>query len=260
MGKRQALFDMWKVNMNACAICTQPAQVTLCRTCTAELAQRLRTVPTVLGQLDITRSSGLTRPDALGVARRSTTGSLPVHLDAAETARDLASVLETWARELAPGEPDSEAHSGVQAALRLLDRVENIAAHPDAEQIVDEIQDAITRAWRAVDQPAQHTFLGPCPHCGADLYTPPGRAHVQCGCGQTTDTSERRDWLLEQVRDQLDTASGIARALPGLLPIRLTPSMIRGYAHRGRLAARPALADGKPRYRIGDVLDVLGMG
>lgn len=243
-----------------CAICTQPAQVTLCRSCTGELAQRLRSVPTVLGQLDITRSTGLTRPDALGLSRRSTAGSLPVHLDAAETARDLASVLQTWARELGSGELNPAPHRGVQAAWWLLERIEDIAAHPDAEQITDEIQDAITRAWRTVDQPAQHNFLGPCPHCGADLYAPPGRARVQCDCGESTDTSQRRDWLLEQVRDQLDTASGIARALPGLLSIRLTPSMIRGYAHRGRLAARPALADGKPRYRVGDVLDVLGVG
>lgn len=241
--------------MNTCALCPQPAEVTVCRSCLRGFLRRLAGVGDVLAQLTITRGHGLTRPDTLGISRRSQDGALPVDLTAAQAATDLADVLRIWAHDLG-GAPAT----GCEAAAWLIKHSDAVATHPDAAQCLDEITDAIHRAWQAVDHPPERSFLGPCPECAADLYARPGRAHVTCRCGAVLDAARRRDWLLSQVRDQLDTASGIARALPGLLSTHLTPAMIRGYAHRGRLAARPAGADGKPRYRIGDVLDVLGAG
>ncbi|MEU8104391.1 hypothetical protein AB0C18_11790 [Nonomuraea muscovyensis] len=61
---------------------------------------------------------------------------------------------------------------------------------------------------------------------------------------------------MEQVADQLGTATEIARALHGLCA-NPTPAMIRGYAHRGHMVNRGHDKTGRPLYRVGDVLDLL---
>lgn len=238
--------------MNSCACCYRPADTTVCHHCLYGFTRRLAAVGAVVHQLDITCGHGLTRPDTLGVSRRSQPGALPVDLSAAQAGTDLADVLSVWAREFG-GHPAS----ATEAAAFLAAHAAAVAASAQAGQCVDECTDTIRQAWRAVDHPPERSFLGPCPECAADLYARPGRAQVRCRCGAVTEVQSRRDWLLSQVRDQLDTATGIARALPGLVSVSLTPAMIRGYAHRGRLSPRPAGPDGRPRYRIGDVLDLL---
>lgn len=241
--------------MTTCSLCTRPTEVTICSFCVRAFLRRLATVGDVVHQLVLARSHGLTRPDTLGISRRSQAGALPVDLSACQAGADLADVLGVWAREFGATPASAD-----ESAMWLATYAEAVAASPQAQQCVDECTDAIRRAWKAVDLPADRTFLGPCPDCGADLYARPSRAQVTCRCGTVTDAASRRDWLLSQVRDQLDTATGIARALPGLVSVPLTPAMIRGYAHRGRLSPRPAGPDGRPRYRIGDVLDLLAAG
>lgn len=119
--------------------------------------------------------------------------------------------------------------------------------------------------------------------CQRDLYGLPQRAVVSCPeCGSEWDVEARRQHMLASMEDQLLTATEMSRALPNYLarpgdkPI--TASMIRGYALRGRLLAhgeaaaseqdlmddaqlvREKRARGRamaPRYRVGDLLDIL---
>lgn len=232
----------------------------LCRGCTDDLVAELRRVPSLGRQLDITVARQTATGTGVGVASRSAERPLPVDLTAAEAARDLHNVLGTWARDLAertgaPLDVDDDVNG---AATWLLGHVSTMRTHPAADELHDEITDAIARAWRVVDRPAPRLFAGPCDLCGSDLYGRPHAAILRCGqCGTEYDAAVRREWLLDQARDQLATPSTIARALPGLLGRAVTPAMIRGWAHRGRLAARPADTDGRPRYRVGDVIDVV---
>lgn len=53
-----------------------------------------------------------------------------------------------------------------------------------------------------------------------------------------------------------DVSSYVARALQAFRP-GLTPSMIRGYASRGRTLARGTDELGRPPYRIGDLIEPL---
>lgn len=76
---------------------------------------------------------------------------------------------------------------------------------------------------------------------------------VTCRCGTTWPVEERRTWLLREAEHVLGTATELARALSGLGE-HITPSMIRGYAHRRRLANRGTDETGRPLYRLGDVL------
>ncbi len=249
--------------------CGQPAQgYYLCAHCTHELVAELRRVAELVGQLDATISRQTRTRSGVGVASRPAERPLPVDLAAAEVAHDLHNVLGTWARDIADrtGKPLilrtvralEERETTPALAAWLLEHVSTMRTHPAASELHDEITDATARAWRRVDRPPERRFAGPCDECGTDLYGRPNAAAIRCnGCGTDYDADARRGWLIDQARDQLATPTVIARALPALVGHAITPAMIRGYAHRGRLAARPVDRTGRPRYRVGDVIDLV---
>ncbi|TQS29145.1 hypothetical protein [Microbispora sp. KK1-11] len=145
-------------------------------------------------------------------------------------------------------------------ALWLLRHRGRLLGHHGAAQAVDELGDAVRQARRAIDLPPGMWYAGPCgvSGCDADLYARHGARTIRCRtCGATHDASAREAWLMQQVADRLGTATEIARALHGFRP-DLTPSMIRGYAHRGRLLGHGADELGRPLYRVGDVLTLMG--
>lgn len=98
--------------------------------------------------------------------------------------------------------------------------------------------------------------------CLHDLYAHPRAVEVVCeaeGCGARWGVADLREWLLGEAEDQLRTATELSRALPDLLQIKLTASMIRGYAlrHGDRLPRKPPHPLDKlksPRYRVGDLI------
>lgn len=243
----------------ACVTCGATAGgYYVCRECTRRLCAALSDVAPLVALLTDSIARRTATGDNVGVTSHSAERALPVDLAAAETARDLHSVLTTWARDLAEHNGAAlPADDTAAVAAWLTEHTTEIRIHPAADELTDEIHDACHRAWKAVDRPAVRHFAGPCDDCGTDLYGRGEAASLRCAeCGAVYDTAERRAWLLDQARDQLVTAAEAARALPALLGHGVTPAMIRGYAHRGRLATRPGVG-GQPRYRVGDLVDVL---
>lgn len=241
--------------------CGQPSGgYYLCGQCTQRLAFDLRTVGELVRYLDGTIARQTANGSGVGVTSRSAERPLPVNLHAADVARDLHNVLGMWFLDIADRlgrAPVIDNHASAFAAW-LLGNVSTLRTHPAADELHDEISDAIARAWRVVDRPPEQRFAGPCDECGHDLYGRPNAAELRCGqCGATYDADARRGWLVDQARDQLATASTIARALPALVGQNVTPAMIRGYAHRGRLASKPLDRAGRKRYRVGDVIDLV---
>ncbi|WP_091456904.1 hypothetical protein [Actinokineospora iranica] len=225
------------------------------------------------------------------VARRTRTGQrvgsrpavtgLPFNDGAAEVRDDLRNVLSTWVRDLwethAPrrqvptGETAPDGSPVVFAeldALDLDDTLPEMAAwlrrhptwiehHPAAGELVDEITDAVERARRAVDLPPVRLFCGPCPDCGADLYARPDRVLVGCReCESRHDVEVLRAALLGAARGALATAAEVARALPGLLGRDLSANTVRTWARAGKLTRREPDKRGRPRYLVGEVIDV----
>lgn len=173
----------------------------------------------------------------------------------------------------------------VEAALWLARHPDTIAGDEAAAELESEVRDAIARTRRSRDVD-ELQYLGPCScsptlavnwcardadvcDCGGrhgqqvDLYAKRQADFVTCAsCGARWDTADRREWLLERVEDQLDTAAGLSRALADLAANlldgkKLTDSMIRGYAHRGAITPHPPHPlDAKrlPRYRVGEVM------
>lgn len=172
---------------------------------------------------------------------------------------------------------------GLAEAIRWLSRqVEWLRHQPEAAQAFDELGDACAVAVRTVDRKTPQWYAGPCGAilapdlaaggepgdeiptrtCGEDLYAYPGAVTVRCRCGAQHDAQDRRTWLLREARDTLVHAELLARAVTAL-GVRgvddrpVTPAMVRGMAHRGRLEVRGHDQAGRPLYRVGDVLNAV---
>ena len=269
---------------------TMPGNRTVCRACESGLLRDLADVPSLDIHLDLTLTRQAVLADAGGSAeppdevdpgigltlRRS---PLPWDQRAREARDVLRSALVGWVRMLFAGQErpgptcPSCNHSscGWIAASRtpadtlpalarwLIRQRRALLAHPAAEEAVDELADAVRQARRVIDRPPASWYAGPCGvgDCTADLYARHGSRTIRCRrCHATHDAPVREAWLMGEVRQQRDTAAGIARALSGFHP-GLTPEMIRGYAHRLRLFPVGADGLGRPLYLIGDVRDLL---
>ncbi|MFD9943210.1 hypothetical protein ACFWYW_14545 [Nonomuraea sp. NPDC059023] len=143
-------------------------------------------------------------------------------------------------------------------------RIESLRHHEAAGEAVEEITNAVRQATHAIDRPADRVYLGICSvslegggECDTDLYARPHAPVMTClHCGTQHSIQLRRAILLAAAEDVLGTATEVARALSGLGQ-HVTPSMIRGYAHRGRLALRGTDSADHPLYRLGDVLALI---
>lgn len=168
-----------------------------------------------------------------------------------------------------------------------------MAGHTEAAGLYDDVTTAVRHAKGVIYGPQARIYLGICSaamtitvpldagpvtvtlQCEMDLYGRKDREFMACpDCGAEHDVAARRKVMLDAMEDQLLTATELSRALPTYLSQDLTASMIRGYALRGRLLAHGTVDadpdDGvvegvlvvagrrrAPRYRVGDVLDVL---
>jgi hypothetical protein len=154
-------------------------------------------------------------------------------------------------------------HPAARAATFLLTQLEWIRQHADAETYVLELSAAAATLRRCVDRPPTAAYAGPCWEeledgtCDFELYAREGASTVKCGgCGTTHDLATRRHWLRKEAQDALAIAATLAAGLSSLdMPV--TSSAIRNLAARGRIVAHGHDPQGRPLYRVGDVVDVL---
>ena len=255
-----------------CQVCSAPAgdDAYLCRTHTDDLAADLAAVVGgLLDELDIT----LTRQDRVTAGRaggRNPERPLPLNLHASEVASNLNSTLNAWALDTArlhEDERDSLANihysETAEVAAWLSRNLATLRLHSDAGQAHSEITHAIREARRAIDRPLDYMPLGQCgsDHDGAPcetvVYGHPERQWATCqGCGARHRISDRLEWMLEHLRAQLVTipeAVGVAY----LAGKRTTEDKLRLMAGRERFPQVGTTADGKPTYRMADILRAL---
>ncbi|MCW2920010.1 MAG: hypothetical protein JWN52_8078 [Actinomycetia bacterium] len=139
----------------------------------------------------------------------------------------------------------------------LMLHLELIRRHKAANEIVADVVRLVEAAERCVDRPPDLAYSGPCDGCGSDLYGRLGAAIVRCReCGQQYDVAERREWLLAAAEDTLAHAALISRAL-SRLGTSIQVNRLYQWANRSQILAHGTDAQGRPLYRIGDVLDLL---
>jgi len=263
---------------HACARCSRPMAhdvALICAQDAALLRRHLGTVARIAGDIEavIRRAAVIVRP---GAGRPDEDGweshamalepiSAPVALDALAARDAVVGELGSWVRVIATErgiDPPTATTAGALGILAhwLTGHVEWLRHHPAADEAVIALLDACGQAQRIVDSRPDVWYAGPCTTdgCGEDLYPAAGAQAVTCrGCGEHYDADERKRWLLRQAEDIWGNATWLAATL-SVLGMRCTDAMIRGYAHRGRLASHPE-PDGRghPRYRLGSVLEVL---
>lgn len=266
------------MNTCACEACDRPvADAFVCGACAGQLERDLGDVPALVEDLDVALSRQAVFGDRAG--GKSAEKPLPIDPRASEVGWVLRNTLSTWIRVLVE-EGHAQAHSsgaetsgwssgcdGLGAGSQpltaafmarwLLGHVEAIRHHQAGGEAADEIRSAIAHVRRVIDRPAQRWYAGAC-NCGTDLYVRPGATVIACrDCGTEHDVAKRRTELLDALEDRLATTVEISRAVRTIGQIEVTPSAIRGYAFRGRLEAKTVDRQGRPLYRMGDVLDLM---
>ena len=147
-----------------------------------------------------------------------------------------------------------------------------------APRFLTELLDLERRLVRMVDRPADRWYAGKCsaqltgeqaeergPLCPVDLYARAEDGQLHCPyCGAIHDIAARRDFLLEEAKHVLVTATDAAGALIAWTDYVGTESKlvdrIRKWRDRGRLEVQDVIdLRGKDRhlYRLGDVQDLL---
>lgn len=275
--------------MTFCVLnCGRPAD-NMCGICWKELKTCLEDVEQLLPDLDVAVSrQAKIGGSAVGFVTGSSERQIPPNLGAAATVQHLRDTLARWVHRLAQAEShvvvlDLVVHP-LPLSRWLLRHPSWIAGHTAAVELHAEITGAVRRARGVVFGPPQQVYLGICSapvlvqheeggdeeaECPRDLYAAKDRVGVRCAeCGFSHDVAYRRKRMLDAMEDQLLSATELSRALPPYLDREVTANMIYGYAKRGRLVAHGSVlaevnsnltVKGRqiPRYRVGDVLDVL---
>lgn len=252
--------------MNAgstCPVCTadQPEGL-LCHNDTTKLEQALAEVPWLVDQLAIT----ISKQAKIGVQASGSAPARernPINYGALTVADELGNTLTTWTRDI------GGQHGSINYSARyLLNNVPAIRKHPAVEELVDEIHDAIKRAHRCVDRPADRIFLGPCNGetpdnegrlitCLEDLYCRPDAHEARCRtCGSEHDVDARRTWLLGEAADRIVTAREAAQLIGTVGHIDVNATRIRNWLNRKQLPTRPGPTEEK-HFRLGDLLILL---
>ncbi len=224
----------------------------LCGECWDRLAARLRGVPGLGDELEVT----ITRQDKVSAGRvggRGTETPLPFNAGASISKTHLRYFLGTWCRDVADytgaALPTAVVRDVVSdAATWLLEHEGGVRNHPAADDLCEELGEAVYAAVRAIDRPADRVFAG---WCCVVLYARPGAEGVRCReCGQEYEVDAARQQLLTYLPDQKGTSSDVSTWL-SWAGARVPAGTIRRWASEGRIPRHGGL------YRVGDVLDVI---
>lgn len=237
-----------------------------CPACGADLAQRLDELAAILPEIGVT----VTKQDRIGSGGARGTGAevpLPYNDGASDRGRAIQGEVVTWARHVhgETGRMLPAAPSGSALARYLGQAVPWLRYQQSWPEVHAALRPLAGTALRLVDRPADRIYLGPCSTpggeggsvCRADVYARPGAATGTCqACGTVHDVGESRTWLLDALEDVLARPAEIAGVLRGFGDRKVGYSTIAAYITSGRLVAHGEDGHGRPRYRIGDVLDL----
>jgi hypothetical protein len=229
----------------------------ICGGCHAALRYRLRDVPGLLAELDVTATglrSTWREPGPKGGSGEPSRFDQAAH----DAAVGLRTVLHGWVRvwhEETPVVPERRpavdlllSTAAGQAALLAS---QQLGHRPWVAELAIELNSAVKAARRAVDTPQPMAFVCACT-CGSEVLSPLDATIATCrDCGERWDVVISRAMLLEiATRDIAAPAAVIARTLG---PSLVTAAMIRGWRHRGVLDVDHINAAGQPCYNVAAV-------
>lgn len=264
----------------SCVVCGATTDAFLCgdaRTgagCLGLLIQRLGDCAWLSDQLNTT----LSRQDkvtagSVGFVTGTSEKPLSFNLGASDAAMNLRDKLCSWVRCLWEdnGIPDSDGWvppadvepTIVSTSRWLMRHPTWVAFHPAADEIYNELSEAIQLAFRAIDIPKDtRIFLGKCGFemngewCQHELYARPRDTEVTCPiCGSEWVVEERLIFLRSVAEDQVLQIPALSRLLASLGFEKATEKAIRSKAQAGVFKAVEKQAHGRSLFRAGDVMD-----
>lgn len=249
--------------MSLCPVdgCSRPAHqnFAICAVHVNSLRQDLAELPSIYVALERALA-----PYASGVVAGGGDGPvLPYSLVVSEARSNIRAVLVGWIRDLDENpahHPDDTVHA---MCCWLGVRLDHLAGHPVAEEIVRELDEVRRAGDRAAVGPARPEPLGFCEHdgCQEPICAAPGRTFTTCRvCGTTYGVQARKDAMKLDLRGRLLTGAEIAdmaRYFGDVADRDKTRNLVKVWASRKLITAGGHDADGSPRYPFGEVLDML---
>lgn len=227
-------------------ICDAPLSngLTLCHDHTTKLEACLDELPGALADL----GAATIRATRYGTSVTAAQGepALIVDFEASALGRELAALIHSWTdltRE-ATGRTPKDLRSPANCARWLRVHVHSIRREDWAGAMLDEFKEALWKARRGSDKPADRVFAGMCPTeidgfvCDSPLYALRGRGVVTCRtCGADWDVKSWRAEALHAAGLHFGTAAEISRMLtdPTVEGMELPSATIRQWASRKKL-------------------------
>lgn len=266
---------------------TLPTDRFVCTTCTGTLRGLLTDLPGLMADLEAAlakqarfttqRGGGTFEPTDPEDARWPETAAvtaLPFAYGPSEAgyvARQAILVNLDWITAVR-GHPNPRTWSGVGLYLR--GALDWLARHPDGPDRIAELIAALRNVRAAIDRPADRHYVGTCGAlieidattctdpapvlvpitCPQELYAADGAATVICTrCGTQWAVIDRRLAMRGRIEDHQLAAADIERVLAEI-GIDVPARLIRLWKHRAQIKPSGVSIEGRPLYRIGDIL------
>jgi hypothetical protein len=247
------------VNGYVCSGCEIVLQAMITR---AGITDRDNDMLCLLDELDVQMSRQARMTSRFGGASAET--PMPYDARAAKAHSALSDVLTSWARHY--GARGGALAGPRRSASWLRGRLPDIMTSVDVEVMHADLTESIARAVAIIDRKEPKDYVGVCSvetmegPCRAELYAPQETPTLTCPvCGTVHDVKARRSIMLDAARDLRFNATDLAR-ITCIYGGRITPDHIYKWKHRGRLIPRTINMEGQPLYRLGDVLELAGLG
>lgn len=247
------------VNGYVCSKCEKVLEAIIIR---AGITDRDTGILCLLDELDLQMS----RQARMGSRYGGRSAETPIPFDprAAKAHSALADVLTLWARHY--GATGDALGGPRRSAIWLKGRLPDIMTSADVEVMHSDLDRASLWAVSIIDRVEAKDYIGVCSTvttqglCSVELYAPKDAAALRCpGCDAAHDVKGRRFIMLDAARDLRFNATDLAR-ITCIYGGRVTPDHIYKWKHRGRLIPRTINMEGQPLYRLGDVLELAGLG
>lgn len=235
--------------------------------CEERLVQAVAELPALADELDTTATRQAVIGSKNGGGSRSAETPLPWDIRAARAKAELAGHAWRWAIDLWDQTEPLPRGRGLATLGRWLHaRINRILDHPNVGDIADSILRATSRAWTAVDRPADKVIVGVCRtagddgECGTWLYAHPEANYIRCwSCRSEYDVAASRENLWNDLGNVLMTIAEIISWGERLEYIergetKRVRNLLDKWVERGRLASHGTNQHGRALYPFGETL------
>lgn len=232
----------------------------VCNQCIDDLEVALGDTPALMEDLQVL---AMRQVNFVGIAAGADRTPLPVALDAAERAAELANAIATTIDMLCQhrGLSKPELRDADDGSRWLLTNIRAVALDVGGPDACNRIIREANQARHAIDRPEDRVYIGLCAKCKSPLHARPHKPEHRCTtCGETYEVGPLIEAQRVKVASALLTLSEIANLSEKFLGGKITVKQLEGLVRRKRLAPAGSRPD-KPKpvslYRAADVVAIM---